>query len=276
MRKRRLGETLCSTIGIFQIGYRFGWTLFEVSLWIKNRREGKTSKAAPRKIRTGSDYTFGIIYSVLCALIWSLSYVTLSYLTPRVGLLEMNVALLGFAFVFLLIGSGLASQWKDPEISLLTIHVNWASLTPWIVAAANIASFLLFISALNFISASQTITLQKVNPIFVAICTWVWLQRTPSRSTLLTVFLVVSGTSLLQQTNNSGLVEEKRLRARYAHCWPASRSRFLVSELRGRATRQWVGRSSPVLSNDLSHLLYNHHLDSLLQPKRDLFRIAKC
>jgi drug/metabolite transporter (DMT)-like permease len=181
------------------------WFVFEQTrILIKKLREGKTPPTAPKKIRTRRDYILGIIYSVCCAVLWSLSYISLSYLTPKVGLLAMNVALLGFGTVFLFLGSWLALLWKDEKISSSRISVNWSSPSPWIVTAANIASFILFIYALNFISASQTITLQKINPIFVAIGTWIWLRRKPSRSTLATVFFVVSGTLLITANDRFG------------------------------------------------------------------------
>lgn len=181
------------------------WFLFEQGrLLFKKFRNGQPAPGAPKKIRTSRDYTLGIVYAISCALLWSLSYVSLSYLTPRVALLEMNVALLGFGCVFLFLGSGLASLWNTTEISSLKIDVSWTSRTPWILAAANIASFILFIQALNFVSASQTITLQKINPIFVAIGTWAWLQRAPSRATLSTVFLVVSGAFIITANEQFG------------------------------------------------------------------------
>jgi drug/metabolite transporter (DMT)-like permease len=184
-----------------------GWFLFELGRRFLARikhKEDQISTAGPRKVPDKRDYTLGIIYSVCCALLWSLSYVSLSYVRADVDLLEMNVVLVGFGAVFLFIGSLLARQSKNSEINSLDISVSWNSTAPWILAAANIASFLLFIYALSFISASQTITLQKINPIFVAIATWIWLRRKPSRSTLSTVFLVVSGTILITVNEQFG------------------------------------------------------------------------
>jgi drug/metabolite transporter (DMT)-like permease len=178
----------------------FGWFVIEMvrklTLWLR-KRGAKAPAPRPGVVRSRSDYIRGIIYALICALIWAFSYITLSYVKRRIELFEMNIVLMGFGSIFLLLGSWLASLSPNPEINVFEHKARWVSFAPWIVTASNLASFAFFIYALNFISASQTITLQKMNPVLVAMITWFWLGRKPSRTTLSTVFLVVSGGFLI-------------------------------------------------------------------------------
>lgn len=169
-----------------------------VRKWFKKREE------TPTVPRTRNDYVLGIFYSLVCVALWSLSYISLSYVTPKVDLLNINIVLLGSASIFLLAGWGLAYLFDRTAGSEIRLNVNWKTAAPWIIVAANLASFLLFIYSLHFISASQTITLQKMNPLFVVIIAVLWLKKKPTTSTVSAVFLVILGAFLIMVNDQFG------------------------------------------------------------------------
>lgn len=176
--------------------------VYHIVLWILEWFKKRTHKATVT--RTRNDYVLGIIYSLVCVGLWSLGYVSLSYVTPRVDLLNINIVLLGSASLFLLASWGLAYLFDRTAGNAIKLNVNWKTAAPWIIVAANLASFLLFIYALHFISASQTITLQKMNPLFVVIVAAIWLRKKPTTSTISAVFLVILGAFLIMANDQFG------------------------------------------------------------------------
>jgi drug/metabolite transporter (DMT)-like permease len=183
--------------GFFRYLHWFVLLWFVVEQGLKFARWLRKEPTDTRKIRSRADYLRGISYSLICAILWSGSYVSLSYVSGKVDLFEINVVLLGSASLFLLLAFLIAYLLKQGGAASWQSQVDWKSITPWTVTVSNIASFILFVYALYFISASQTITLQKINPLFIALGTWVVLKRAPSRSTISTVALVVIGTVLI-------------------------------------------------------------------------------
>src|SRR5207253_5670880 len=148
---------------------------------------------------------------LLCALLWSLSYVSLSYVSSKTDLLSINIALLGTGCAFLALGWALAWLFDWVAGTSLKLNVDWKTASSWIVVAMNLASFLLFIYALYFISASQTITLQKINPLFVALIVLIWLGKRPSVSTLSAVLLVILGGILILVNDQFGFSGGKNI-----------------------------------------------------------------
>ena len=147
--------------------------------------------------RSRKDYVLGVAYSLLCALLWSLSYISLSYVSPKANLLAVNIVLLGSASLFLLVFWSAAEYCRAQRGRGQPRPIDWKSISPWIVVLTNLASFLLFIYALRFVSASQTISLQKTNPLFIALLTLIWLRKKPSKFSLSAVVLVVFGAILI-------------------------------------------------------------------------------
>lgn len=166
-----------------------------IVIWLKTLLKGRSKVVGV--VRSQRDYVFGTIYSLLCAVFWSLSYVSLSYVSTSASLLDINVVLLGSASAFLLLAWGFSYFLSRKTGESLRLNVNWKTLAPWVVVGANLASFLLFVYALSFISASQTIILQKINPLIVLLISLVWLRRKPAGSTWSAVVLVILGTTLI-------------------------------------------------------------------------------
>ena len=163
--------------------------------WRKAKDVGATTlppEATGSRARTPRDRVIGILLSLACALLWSISYVSLSYVQRDASPLETSTLMLlpGFAFVFIFAGAYHLREHKTTG-RRFAVDVDWATFAPWIVIVANVASFLLFVYALNFISASQTITLHKINPVFVGAITWLWLRERPTRLTVSSLLLVV-------------------------------------------------------------------------------------
>src|SRR6266404_1979779 len=166
--------------------------------WLKSRRsDGRTIT------RSKKDYLIGVGYSVLCALLWSLGYVTLSYVSSKADALEINVIVIGSAFFFFLLGWRITRFWKNDGANT---EINWDRSIEWswVVVLSNLASFLLFIYALYYISASQTITLQKINPLFIALVAWMLRKEKLSRSALSAVAVAVIGTILILANDQFG------------------------------------------------------------------------
>ena len=173
----------------------------------------KRSLKEKRK-RSRSDYILGILFSILCGLLWSIGFTSLSWTTSRADPLEMNVVLLGVAslvyfLVFCISGTisrvilGKQQQAVIPNDSLESSGL-WKGVVPWLVVAGNIGNFVLFFYALYFISASQTITLQKTNPIFVAFLGGLFLKKRVSAFAWMTVLLVVLGSVLIASDTSTG------------------------------------------------------------------------
>ena len=96
---------------------------------------------------TKRDYLLGVFYSLLCALLWSLSYVSLSYVSSKTDLLNINVALLGTGCAFLTLCWALAWLFDRETGTSPKLNLDWKTAAPWIVVAMNLAGFLLFIYA---------------------------------------------------------------------------------------------------------------------------------
>lgn len=175
--------------------------------WLKRINKANSMIAK----RTARDYSLGVIYSLLCAILWSLSYVSLSYVSSKTDLLDINIALLGTGCAFLAIGWVLSWLFELGSESSPKMNVDWKTSAPWVVVITNLASFLLFVYALYFISASQTIALQKINPLFVMLIVLIWLKREPSGSTLSAVLLVILGAVLITVDNQFGFTGRKNI-----------------------------------------------------------------
>lgn len=173
-------ELIANIIGIIA----FIWMVWE-------KLSARTIQTGSIRARTTRDLVIGSAMSLACAMLWSVSYVSLSYVSQRAGLLEISALMLLPAFVFLFLSAGGFYLYERKVGERFAVDIDWATWPPWIVIATNVANFLLFIYALYFVSASQTITLHKINPIFVAILTWLWLRERPTRLTISSVVLVV-------------------------------------------------------------------------------------
>jgi drug/metabolite transporter (DMT)-like permease len=152
------------------------------------------------------DLVLGVLYSLSCAVLWSFGYVSLSYVTHQhMDLLSINTYVLGSASSFLFVAYFISRTPRVARSAGKERRVNWRSSVPWITAAANLGDFLLFIYALYFISASQTITLSKINPLFVIALTWMWLGEKVQKSAFAAVFLVIIGTLLITLNGEFGV-----------------------------------------------------------------------
>jgi drug/metabolite transporter (DMT)-like permease len=190
----RIAEVLISIYTIIE-------TVRLLTKWSRNRQwfkgtpsRAQRDKSLPAKARI-SDRSVGLLCAVASAVVWSIGYVALRYVVLRTGLYETNLVLMGSGFLFLLF----AWTWTQSRAgrSNETEFPGWRSPEFLIVVVANIASFLLFTYALHFISASQSITLQKLNPLLVALATWIWLKQKPSAASLSSALLAVLGTTLI-------------------------------------------------------------------------------
>lgn len=153
-----------------------------------------------------ADILWGVVWSLVCALLWSLSFVSLSYVSRSVDVFDVNIIMMGSASCFLLVAylivrarTALLGRSKQdvPEAA-----VDWRTWTPWIATAGNLANFLLFVYALYFISASQAITLGETSPVFVVLLTWFWLRQRLPISTLTAAALAVVGAILIVADQN--------------------------------------------------------------------------
>lgn len=163
--------------------------------WLKKRSTSIVPSVRPH------DITLGILWSLVCALIWSLSYVSLSYVSAKVDPFDVNVIMFGTAACFLfasyLIVRLYAKFSLKAERPPTEPGVDWKTMTPWITTLANVGNFVFFIYALYFISASQAITLGQTYPVFVALLTWLWLRVPLPRSAMAATALAVFGALLI-------------------------------------------------------------------------------
>ena len=163
--------------------------------WVKE----KPTEVLP-SVRVG-DVLLGVFWSLLCALIWSMSYVSLSYVSRSVDPFDVNVIMLGsascFLFVAYLIVRGFSALFGSAEQTVAEGHVDWRTLAPWIATLGNLCNFVLFVYALYFISASQAITLGETSPVFVALLTWLWLRRPLPATAIFATAIAVLGALLV-------------------------------------------------------------------------------
>lgn len=167
--------------------------------WVQRRSKADATR------RLFKDQLWGVSLALIASLIWSVSYTSLSIAAVGARPLEINVVLLGVASVAYLLAT-VASRWlapwltREPKESEADQNppgrVAWRTWAPWLVVLGNIGSFILFVYALYSVSASQAITLQKTNPIFVAVLGAVLLRQRISYSAWLALGLVVVGTTL--------------------------------------------------------------------------------
>ncbi len=161
-----------------------------------------------------SDYVWGVSFALSAALIWSISYTSLSFSSSNADPIEMTVVMLGIAslayYLMMLVAQFVAncrtnSQDEKAYWSSIRRPVEWQCSWPWYLVAGNIGSFILFIYAFYYISASQTIALVKVNPVFVALLGVILLRRRLAWSAWLAVILVVVGLIIIvADLSNSG------------------------------------------------------------------------
>jgi len=168
--------------------------------WLKARGTEASTTGSKR------DKVLGISYAILCAGLWSISYTSLSIAVPKADIWEANVVLLGIATLTFLVLLQLhkplckfivplAKHQSTLVSQPATLH--WKKLGTWLTLTGNIFSFLLFIFALYYISASQSIALQKTNPIFAAILGTVILRRKVPVTSWTTIFFVLIGSFLI-------------------------------------------------------------------------------
>lgn len=149
------------------------------------------------KVTTTRDLWIGVTCTLICGILWAISFVSLSVAAARVDIFEINIIVLGSSTIFLYVAF-LISKFRSREDGEPGyIRPNWAGVATWVVVIGNLASFVLFIAALYYISASQTLTLQKTNPLLIAIGTWIFLKKIPSFKTFAVAMLVVLGTTLI-------------------------------------------------------------------------------
>lgn len=199
-------------VGLLSIGN------FAITIWnwfrkkyIQEATSGppKTANGAPV---TPSDYVWGTVLALACAAVWGISYASLKFITVTIDPIEMNVALLGVAtttyFVATLvvgrISAILSPKPVESHQQRKRLVIDWASGPLWRMLLGNFASFILFIYALYYISATQTIALQKVNPIFVALLASLFLRRRIGLQVWLAIVLVVVGTMLIVANFSDG------------------------------------------------------------------------
>lgn len=117
--------------------------------------------------RAPAEYAFGSVVSIICALLWSLSYVSLKKVSDDgVSVLQINVVLLGSAAVFLFLGS---LAWRWSEGARRSGSLNYDAMPFGVLVAANLGNFLLSVYALVFVSASHAMTLNNMFPLFLAV-----------------------------------------------------------------------------------------------------------
>lgn len=148
----------------------------------------------------------GVLCALGSALLWSAGYVSLRYVTALTGLFELNLVLVGSGFFFLLAAWILALKNKPEQAKsnrqVARTNIDRRAAIFCMIVVANVASFLFFTGALHYISASQTITLQKLNPLIVVLTTWMWLKHKPSGSAMSATMLAVFGTTVILTSGN--------------------------------------------------------------------------
>ena len=137
------------------------------SVTVELSRRARAGSRSERATHVGR-LLVGCALALLCAAIWSLSYVSLSYLSRDLPALQVNMLLLGGGAVALFAGSGmrLPSVGATGRQAEVLRAMGAARLAAMLLA--NLGNFVLSIYALYFISASQAITLNNLSPLFLA------------------------------------------------------------------------------------------------------------
>lgn len=187
-------------IGLVGAIIAIGQLVAAINRWLRKDPAPQAAAGSPR------DKRIGIALAVVCAFIWSISYSSLSIAQRTADPYSTNTVMLGVAALLLIVAGHFAAPLarlisnKGDPAAKEERAVDASSLLFWVIVAGNVGSFLLFVYALMFISASQTIALQKVNPIFVAVLGAVFLRQRLSMGAWLSVLLTVLG-ALLVTTN---------------------------------------------------------------------------
>jgi drug/metabolite transporter (DMT)-like permease len=161
------------------------------------------SSPGSRRSRSKRDYWFGAALATLCALLWSVSYVSISDVT-RAGtsLLTINVVLMGSATIFLYVGALLTRWWEQRAGSAAEASVPWRAGHAQLLVVANLGNFVLSALALRYISASQANTLNNMSPVLLAVALLVSGRLALTLSTAVTVALVALGVWLANADPN--------------------------------------------------------------------------
>ena len=154
--------------------------------------------------RSLRDYWTGAGLALVCGVLWSASYVTLKHVSNHAAqlnvdaaVLHLNVAVLGWAVVFLFLGSLIARRREAATGLKPQAPPSWRSTRGTVAILANMANFGLAIYALNFISATQAMTLNNMSPLFVVAILLLRGKMSFSGSTFSSVVLVLAGAWIL-------------------------------------------------------------------------------
>ena len=148
--------------------------------------------------RAKSDYVLGSALALACAGIWAASYASIDLLSPAVGTLATNIHLMGFAALFLYIGSVIATRFKPVKQPIEPRKGGQLA----VLVIANLGNFVFSVWALTFISASEAMTLNNLSPLLLAAGLWWRGKLAPSIGTFLALVLVVLGAFLVNVDGN--------------------------------------------------------------------------
>jgi drug/metabolite transporter (DMT)-like permease len=132
--------------------------------YLRERHQDNADQAHSRR-----DYVLGAILALLCALLWSISYVSLSAVTRQTSVLVLNTVLMGSASVFLYAGAILSQPRPlDPKKTRRAFQRTWGTGHLQFLILANLGNFVLSVWALRYISASQATALNNMSPALLA------------------------------------------------------------------------------------------------------------
>lgn len=161
---------------------------------LKLRRTFRTS-TGDRRTRSPGHYLIGSVLALCCAVIWGLSYASLSLVHKKASDLQINIYLFGFASLFLYIASAI-EEWRKKESPNIPSE-PWNSGRAQFLVVLNLGNFLLSVYALTYITASHAMAFNNLSPVFLALFLWVRGKLTFSMGTFGALLLVTLGAFLV-------------------------------------------------------------------------------
>jgi len=140
--------------------------LYDLSKKIKSRFWRSNSGVPPP---SATNLVSGSAFALLCGILWSLSYVSLKYVSGKATSIAIVIAVFGWATLFLYLGRTLFRRSERTKGQSDDLHTAWDTKRVLVALIANLGNFGLSILALYFISATQAMTLNNMSPLFLAV-----------------------------------------------------------------------------------------------------------
>jgi drug/metabolite transporter (DMT)-like permease len=172
--------------------------LLGVAIWIVQKAPvvrryfASRERRSTETTRSRREYLVGGLLATTCAIIWSVSYVSLSAVARNTSVISMNVILMGSGALFLYAGSAIARIVESRKNLPKDAGVWRVTVAPLLVFA-NLGNFVLSTLALHYITASQANALNNMSPALLALGLLVLGRFRPSLATAITFAFLIFG-----------------------------------------------------------------------------------